>query len=641
MSFFFFILFLSLFIPTNHPGLPEAYFALFLGVLLFFRLGKPREARAIDGTALILWTIAIISLLLSTFISRSISMSLITLVRYLEGAAVFLLAAMDAATPGRLARTISIFGLLASGVFMIMLVFRAFLPHAYFYNSVTAVNGHHPIAYTIIITLPFILASHRTFMSYCIVCVSLVLSAARGAWIITLLFFSAQTLRFPSPLRNKSTIIGVIFLVLAIGWTTWMSSLPQIEKEKLVESMPMLQFYAKDTNLVMREAFAYQAFTALQRSLLIGHGAGTFSLLSRQYQTQPGYFSQFAHSFPLETLAETGMLGSISIASLMGFILYRAVRAITQKSMYSPFGWALILSAIYSLFEVNLNNLPHWLLFWAIAGVLCKLPRKTPAPPLRTISLGIAVLLIIFSFTSVSAWYFSRYDLPTALRLAPYNKSLALSALHLQTSINAPEGESIQWWHRRDPDILIELSRQNPAYYPLVLQLDPHNSYYLQLFLTHLVDTGNVSMIANLLCQTPNGMTDPSCPMTKSRTFADAVKEKTLLYDALTHLLGDDGHAKFYYALGRALHRNTESPDTTVYLWQKALQTAPQWGFYYLEIAGAQYHWLDDTNAAEQTLESCLRHPLAKQGCTMIRQPADLNPPGTYADDIFLIPAIQ
>ena len=52
-----------------------------------------------------------------------------------------------------------------------------------------------------------------------------------------------------------------------------------------------------------------QAIEAIKERPLFGSGPGTFYLLSRRLQSAPNSWSWFAHSFPLQTAAETGLVG--------------------------------------------------------------------------------------------------------------------------------------------------------------------------------------------------------------------------------------------------------------------------------------------------------------------------------------------
>ena len=65
-----------------------------------------------------------------------------------------------------------------------------------------------------------------------------------------------------------------------------------------------------------------QAIEAIKERPLFGSGPRTFYLLSRRLQSAPNSWSWFAHSFPLQTAAETGLVG-LSIFLFLICVLFR------------------------------------------------------------------------------------------------------------------------------------------------------------------------------------------------------------------------------------------------------------------------------------------------------------------------------
>lgn len=659
MRVLFSLLILSLFIPTNYPSLIEAIIALPLGLLLLRHSRSNPQKTLPDKTDITLWVFTLITLAVGSFFSRSSSLSLITLIRYVEGFAIYTLASTYPIHPVSFSRRMAAFGLLSCAAFIIILISIYPLRITPYYNSLTGINGHHPVAYTIIMTVPFIIAAAKRktiLMRLVILGISLILSAARGAWIMTAIFFSSQTIPLLPAIRRSQKIINtngnqirhnlpmiatLIFLIIALVIAGYITTLSDAEKEKVTKAAPAVRLYIKDTNMVMRLAFAGQAMAALRESPLVGHGPGTFSLLSRQYQTRSSLFSQFAHSFPLETLAENGILGSIGIAALFLLILTRALRTL-QSENTAPFGWAVILTMLYSVIEVNLNSLPHWLIFWLIAGTLTRSTMHNHIPRFRNIAILMGIILVLFSLSYLTAQtYIAGKNTKKALTMAPYDKSVAIRRITQAPSLNKTEIHLIQRWHSLDPDILVALSPYKTELLPLALEKDPQNTHYRKEYITRLLTRGDTAAIAGLLCKTPEGVADAGCPLKTSKPFSVFIKDKIHAMEALNHLIGDDGYAKFLYFFGVALYTYTGDTLGTTYLWQKAQEAAPHWAYYYLEVAGAQYYWLNDTSAAEKTIAVCMQHPLAANGCKLVTDIHTLLRPGLYSRDIIIIPALQ
>lgn len=640
MNFFLFLLFLIFLLPTNIPGLVEALLTIPLSVTAIITLRKNPRAGYLSRDYGLLWLLTLCVLIAGTIYSRSSSMSLITLVRYIEGCVLFIIAPYLTANRMVFMRYMVVFGIVSSVLFFAYTVFPSIGHMMPAYNSIASINGHHPIAHTIIAVFPFLFAlqSSRTWVitRYLIIGAAFILSAARGAWIVTTVLFILQGIHHRIQKHKHTFFIAAIILVCVIILTAWATTLPQTQKETLMTQVPVIRRFAKDTNLGLRRDYMQQAVTAIRDSPFTGHGPGTFALLSRLYQTQTGNFSRYAHSFPLEVLAEQGLVGGGVVLLLLTFTLISAIYAVGSKA-YAPFGWSVIAIYSYSLFEINLNNTPHWLMFWMIAGVLAQ-NNGNRTHSLRTALRIMIAGLIMFSLVMLASWVQLRGIRTNTAIIWPTasHKQMVLDYLQHTQHLTASDLRIIYAWHAQDPDIRIALAQRLPGLYPGSITLDPKNTYAMHLYFRYLTETGKVSEFASFLC------TDtPSCPLITSKQFLTFLKEKQYTLSILPYLTGNDGYAKFLYLLGVNLYTFTGDSLSAIYLWQMARQEAPHWAFYYLEIAGAYYHWLHDEVAAKQTLDECMNHPLAKKGCKIIPDITRLLHPVLYSRDIMMIPAIQ
>lgn len=508
------------------------------------------------------------------------------------------------------------------------------------YNSIVSINGHHPVAYTIIAIFPFLITRKYTQSGIIFrgltMGVVFLLSAARGAWIIAAMTCIMMALQMRSQKRKHVFSIAAIVIICIIITISWAATLQPTQKETLVSQAPMLERFVKDTNLNLRKAYIQQAMTAIQDAPFTGHGPGTFELISRMNQMQPGDFSRYAHSFPVEVLAEQGLIGGSIILLLFTMILFSAARA-TQSKTYLPFGWSVIAICSYSIFETTLNHAPIWLLFWIIAGVMIQ-NNKIHTLSLRKPIYGMIGVLCIFFVISVFSSIPMRGNHANVIpswMIIP-NKQSALKYLHRTGLLTPTEITMLNIWHVQDPDIRLAMAERYPDLYPGAIMLDSKNTHALHLYIRHLVETNNHAELTSFLCRGKS-----SCPLASNKSFSFFLDQKSNTLTILPYLVGNDGYAKFLYLLGVNLYTFTGDSLSTVFLWQLARQEAPNWAFYYLEEAGAYYHWLNNIASAKRAIDACMAHPLAKKGCKDAIDLTHLLRPVLYSRDIIMIPAIQ
>ncbi|MBP9759544.1 O-antigen ligase family protein [Candidatus Dojkabacteria bacterium] len=115
------------------------------------------------------------------------------------------------------------------------------------------------------------------------------------------------------------------------------------------------RFICKNTDLDTRKFYFQQAIEGWKRSGLVGYGLGTFKYISVANLKLPGFQSNYAHSNPLNILAETGVVGFTSYYILFGYLLSRATK-IALKRKLQIFNIILIsayFSYVNSLFDFS------------------------------------------------------------------------------------------------------------------------------------------------------------------------------------------------------------------------------------------------------------------------------------------------
>ncbi len=657
MTFFLILFGVSLFIPQHIQGLLEVYWALALFLIL---LKHPTTIPfQIPRNFTTLYGVVLLTLMLTAIHSKSISASVYAIVRYLEGFLLFLLAGNFREQPEPVADAVVWTGRIIVGMFLLFLVFpqtTAFFPQ---YNSILAVNGHHPVAYLLIALIPLIF-SPKTIrprwvqtVDYALIAIGVVASMARSAWIIILIYLFIELLRKNTLYRTTTLLISLFLVASFLATGMWLSHTPLDQQPAALRRFLPLAPYARDLQKDLRAEFIAQAVRALKDSPFIGHGPGTFHLISRQYQGKPATSTRNTHSFFFETLAENGMIGSIPLFLLFavtGFSLVR-VAAKEKNPAKSALSKSALLLLLYSSFEVTFNVIPLWLLFWALSGYLLvrkKRPDRTVVgagfTPLFIGLLPVAVFLVSF----LASFLFSAAkQQDAALMIAPYRKDLAIAAIqHTKAPVSAA---MFAFWYRNDPDILFALAQRDGGptslpYYRQAFQYDPYNTAYLGAYLIRLVTDKQYTEVRDVLCaiaKKESKESDRFCEYTQSLAFDAYTHMPSSFIEAISNLSGADGLAKFYYLLGLDLYNRLLDPWGATHMMRVARDIAPQWGFYHLELASTQLYGEGDDVAAKETYTECLHIPLAKIGCERVNDDlTNLPLPGTHKRDIIAIPNV-
>jgi len=642
MGLFFTFLFLSLIIPQNGDLLIESYWAVALITLFLVSSIRSKQGIRLPRFVSLLWIGVLISLIISTFAGRSIAASIPTILRYLEGFATFALAFATAQNPKQIMTKFLRFGWALIGLFIALLL----LPiHAIQQNGVIAINGHHPIAYYLLFLTPLFLweAKHmkRHFIRMVIPVITLIISGARGALAIITLFLIRQE---PPPTTwKKATFVGIIVTIcFVLACMTWASQLPFIQQQKLTRQYPFIRLSIKETGIPERLEYAKQALFAVADSPLLGHGPGTFPLLSRQFESKSGMYSRYAHSFILETIAENGIAGSISIILLFGYIVTSLLHQLTRandKTGISALTWGVLLTLLYSTFETNFNVTSLWLLWWAAVGFLLKnvggKQREWRLPvPLITF------ILTLFTGSYFASLLCSALRLPTlAIITGPYRKDFLIQTLRTDSNtLSFFTHSPLTHFYKKDPDILALQMRYTEA-----IALDPYNVTYPNQYLRKLLDQKNYTEVKATLCRLITlyaPIPAPAlCMYIEKPSFSQYLKTPSGLRAPLDHLEGEAGVAKFLYAIGLSLSQQSWDMSGTLLFWTSARDSAPEWGHFHLELASLQYYWLHDEDQAERTLESCMKYDAPRPSCIeMARTLTKLFYPGTLLYDIAAIP---
>jgi O-antigen ligase len=410
-----------------------------------------------------------------------------------------------------------------------------------------------------------------------------------------------------------------------------------------------------------RPRYWEQAVRAIRERPVFGAGPGTFSLQSRRLQRSPGAYSWFAHSYPLQLTAETGVVG----LALTGYLALRIIGVIRRRRQGAalrgghvfpglpPYGWGVLLVLILSLIDYPLDFFIVWLLVWAGVGMFLGQtadPAESDGFGLdEAAGFGIGCLIVLI--LSTAEW--AVFRIPSLPLWGPVYRQEAVrtSLYNAETAGSKVDGTFLtvaSAFHRKNPDTIADIAgylaaegRMQPAdaAYARAVSLDPKNPELYRRWAAVIagpaVSAGRLRWYrlyaANFLpVSTDFALTE----LAASDTETIAAGMKMLLDERLNHELR---FSKFYYMLG--LKSADTNPKRTEVLWRLAITLSPDLSYYYLELASLQLHRLHDVGQADATLRLCGEQVYPRRHCltqTLVTLP-DI---GRYGPQIAAFPQI-
>lgn len=576
-----------------------------------------KKIRFPSGQVIFWWAVVLLYLLIRLPFSDSVAYSLYATVRYCIGFVVFVLFANNTISVRSFGRGVIGF----TSVALVSSLFVFFVPSAGTWmpemSLLSNVYGHHHVAYLLIFALPFAVrgALEKKTKTNGVLAVlffiSLVLTRARGAWFMAALY--AIFLIFHKKNGSKSfrfVGIGIAAFFLILFAVTTVA--PQIIKKGDFTSA--------------RLEYWQQAARALSNNPVFGTGLGTFYLSSLKYQSQPQSYSWLAHSYPLQMMSEIGVMGLIWVIGGIWAIGKKIARSRESQPLFE----AVVLTALYSVFEINLDYLVIWTLVWAALGLLYghkeqSIIRHKAGSWVLYGSLG---LLILFYSISVGTEA-GQLIVKNKVLLQPFNTRRTLAFLDSRagdTSLSQRQVETILWFHRKNPEVLAAAH-----YYHRALLFDPKNVFRFEKYFESIRNEKRPIDPAQLYAYLE--LTHPD--LVNSTVKAMASEPPLLLNGALSGGGNKFILAKMYYLWGLSLGK-TQPPFAKEALLL-ATKLAQSWSFFYLELASYLFYGEGDPAAAKEILNKCLGEMYAKDHCVDFSLET-LPPPGTFKNEILSIP---
>ncbi len=630
LSIFCFYLITSLFLGDGKQPFVDVWWAL--GILMmygarYYQRGK-LDLRPLPRPINLAWTGLILYYIILTQFSDSVGYSITATIRLIEA---YLVYVMFMTITSERAITLFVKGLLFTGViatlasFMFLLVpsWASFLPPM---NLLYATYGHNHLADLLLMIFPLLIVqlqhkqSKSSWFLLIFFATGMLLTFARGAWLLLtlyLLFFVVRSKNTTTRKIGLSIAAATIVVFLLVSLVSLRDSPSGASLRGAPQNNGFISRLARQVqkpSLLADGRWEYwrQAVTAIKERPSFGSGPGTFYLQSKRLQSAPSSYSWFAHSFPLETMVEVGVVGVI----LLSLVLIASLRRARGSPLFVP----LCLILLYSFFEFNLNYAVVWLLLWAILGLSFndKKNNHQRHQGSHRVMIGGLLVLCIFYVTYISSVALDVVGKKKlSFYIAPYIASTTKNYLEQINRDNQKftpiEERFITKLYKKDPDVLILL-----AQHELVKELDPQNEEYqkkrMEFYLRNkeygLFFEEYKSILLRKLNYKTRGLLDGIIISDQDV----APKNYELLGSQLkTDRYSLDELAKNLFLLGFSLV--DAKPHVAKQLFIIARDIAPTWSYFHLALSSYYHYYEDQKELAQDVLKNCLRYEYAGDHC--------------------------
>lgn len=515
--------------------------------------------------------------------------------------------------------------------------------------------GHNHAADVLLFVFP-ILMFHKTLprslsiFLWFVILSGFIFSFARGAWLLVAVYAAGVCVTHIGHARKTGAVVAGAFFVLLLvvgGVSTGLRA------HKTPENAPVpvaIQRLINKGSVFSDPRLEYwrQATRMLRERPLFGSGPGSFYFGSRRLQSRPSAFSWFAHSFPLQTLAEQGVLGALPVFILFGWVAWCMIRFVIVhppgQSALSRLALGALLTLAYSFIEFNLSFAVVWAMFWAIAGMVlgaenAERQRAKNGVQLLFPTIVLCGFYFLFIGQSVMFSFFPKHE-NMAFYLTPFDAATAQYYLSsdtvtphgIRTSVvfHKTDTETLQvvakaWQRLGNLDLALDTRRK-------IMWLDPLIEDNHRAYLELLVQLGRYEEAAGWFVRYPYLFFPPNI----DRKLVNFLIPPAFLKEYTQELpkLFDPKHShevrysRFYYLLG--LWVLPEEPEKTRKLWRFASLLQPKLSHLLLERASLEEHIYNNHSAAMAILNECLNVPAASKNCREVSSLPQLPRPGSF-----------
>ncbi len=602
--------------------------------------GKKKYVIATD--TLVLWLLLGVSFILSSIHSLSRGYSFTEGIKYINAFLLFVYFSnkTDQKDIHRYATALyywTIVILVISYMFVFFPIFRSFLP---LMNLLYKSYDHSHVVDVLIFTTPlwiYMLKQKKdliTKLSVLFLASGLLTSYARGAILLILIMGAIFGKKY---LHGKYSKQGSWFLflstVLSIGALVYFTY--GIRSNPISGVLHKLNTQ-KMVTVESRMGFWKQAITSIKTYPLFGQGPGTFYLVSKKFQSEPNSYSWFAHSFPLQSVTEMGLLGFIILFLLLykllfinkkGLLFHSALNITPEASLLH----GIILVFLYSFFEMNMDFTVVWVLFWSILGMLNQVQNKSHSSNKKT-NIHVIIPLVILSVFYVSAILGSitnanhrTQDL--AVMIMPYDANIVgsyLEKLPTKKAVTQTQKKIIRFFHAYNSSILVNLAsaETDPIkyddYMKTAIESDPQNRSNLETYITYSLKNNrddNLQYIVKTMAQTISvqKQKDQNYIETRWKNIHNCFNSASLIWNDSPYV--DTYQAKSLYFASLCLIKEGNFEDGKR-LMEIAVNAKTSWSNIYIDYAAIIW-WNEGNYAKAKTiLKECEKNENARNHCS-------------------------
>jgi O-antigen ligase len=605
----------------------------------------------------IFWWSTLCYLVITTLFSESVGYSITTSMRYAMAYLIFVFfASQRKKETGHefedLFMRFCVAATALSFVFVIVSKLGAMLPGM---NLLFPSYGHNHIVDLIVFVFPLALFrltkryDWKNIFLFLLFGATLLLSLSRGAMILMFAYGCFYWLTQPVANIRVKKIIGLflVLLLFVVGGILFLSgrSFPQIKSNQI-----LYRQVVKSPIVQSRLYYWKEAVTAIYNNPLFGSGPGTYYLLSKRYQTEPLTYSWYAHSFPLQTISELGFMGFALLCSVFIFCLYRV------KNKNNALFHGVVLTLLYSMYEINLDFIVIWLLLWATLGFLYEEPamkiyKKKQSAGVMFIFL--CVLLYYLFSVCASASQILTKDPAVPLFFEPQGVGWAINYIsHSDKSLLSISHVEpfIVYFHKKDPEVLIELARYKMLkhnsdagrYFQAAINTDSQNVEYFSQYMNFLITQNDKKQIGDSLQQAGDHVSsDAERAIMQQIHFSSPLIQAAYAQEVFGFSLNPSTMkeylSKTYYLIG--LRVIQQDPQTTRFLWTLARDFSPNWGYYHVELASLTFQAFQSQEQAKKILLTCQQNIYASNQCKNTNLTDII--PGSQYENIKAIPLLN
>jgi len=541
-------------------------------------------------------------------------------------------------------------------------------------NLVYAAYGHSHSADLALFALPLVLLlwhkqkTFQTLLLFFFYCCAIVFVYARAASAVAALYIILVTLSGTQIfLRRTATIAVALFLltwsVLAFIYTPLVSRLTPFQTTSRFVN------WKKPLSSDGRFEYWRQTTEAIREYPFFGSGPGTFYLQSVYRQRAPLGQSWFSHSFPLQTIAESGLVGFVLLFSIIGWSLalylrysfrYKNRLFDSNSEMAPSLFHGVFLVLVYSAIDYSLNFIVVWFLFWGILGLCSALFSQDKSVgtgrTLQTMTETASVLLLsLFYIVSVVglAVPIVTSDPTRVFVSAPYRTdySIRLYKEAEENKITVPQlvMQISDYFHKKNPEVILAKanylnvmgeSSQTIATYDQAVLLQKKNEAAYRLYAEYLIKDKHYEELSKLILFYADNFLPYSLRslLDGARLRPEEVQytEHSIMDLFDSSIIHELRFAKLFYAAGQA-SLGTDNTRTKA-LWENSRTLSPDLSYFYIELASLARYMLNDNKYAKDTLFQCDQQLYPSAHCKTYTL-STLPTPGYYAQHIQFYPA--